>query len=158
MSGAAIVGLGALAGVTIFLGLPIGRLRNASSRLRASLTGLSAGILVFLLFEVLAHSAEPVEEALLEATEGTGSWARFSSSAVVVTVGVLVGLLSLVYYDRWIARTVGKRHGPGAMSVAEKPASGLGVIVADPARRLALLIAVGIGLHNLAEGLAIGQS
>jgi ZIP family zinc transporter len=30
--------------------------------------------------------------------------------------------------------------------------------VADPARRLALLIATGIGLHNLAEGLAIGQS
>jgi ZIP family zinc transporter len=43
------------------------------------------------------------------------------------------------------------------MSVAERPAAGL-FNLADPARRLALLIAVGIGLHNFSEGLAIGQS
>ncbi len=33
-----------------------------------------------------------------------------------------------------------------------------GVASWSPARRLSLLIAVGIGLHNFAEGLAIGQS
>jgi ZIP family zinc transporter len=50
-----------------------------------------------------------------------------------------------------------ERHGPGAMSVAERPVAGV-FNLADPARRLALLIAVGIGLHNFSEGLAIGQS
>ena len=36
--------------------------------------------------------------------------------------------------------------------------SGQGSAPWSPARRMALLIAVGIGLHNFAEGLAIGQS
>lgn len=158
MSSAAIVGLGAIAGFTIFLGLPLGRVPTASVALRATLNALAAGILLFLLWEVLSHSAEPVEDALVAAAvDHTGGWARFVGLASVFTVGLGVGLISLVYYDRWIARTVTRKHGPGAMSVAERPARGL-IGIADPARRLAFLIAVGIGIHNLAEGLAIGQS
>lgn len=37
--------LGAIAGVTIFLGLPIARWRGASERLRGMLTFASAGVL-----------------------------------------------------------------------------------------------------------------
>jgi ZIP family zinc transporter len=81
-------------------------------------------------------------------------------------VGLSVGLIGLVWYERWIGRTVARastgRFGPGTMSTAEAGASrgGLAVRLAawSPARRLALLIAVGIWLHNFAEGLAIGQS
>jgi len=158
MSSAAIVGLGAIAGFTIFLGLPLGRVRNASMPLRAALNSLAAGILLFLLWEVLSHSAVPVEEALIAAAvDHTGGWARFVGLAAVFTVCLAVGLLSLVHYDQWIARAAATRHGPGAMSVAERAPRGV-IGIADPDRRLALLIAVGIGLHNLAEGLAIGQS
>jgi len=158
MSSAAVVGLGAIAGFTIFLGLPLGRVRKVSVPLRATLNALAAGILLFLLWEVLSHSAEPVEDSLVAAAiDHTGSWARFVGLAAVFTVCLTVGLLSLVYYDQWVARAVARRHGPGAMSVAERPARGV-LGIADEARRLSLLIAVGIGLHNLAEGLAIGQS
>lgn len=48
--------------------------------------------------------------------------------------------------------------GPGAMSVEERHRDGWSVATWSPARRLALLVAVGIGQHNFAEGLAIGQS
>lgn len=44
--------------------------------------------------------------------------------------------------------------GPGAMAVTELS----GRSSRSPARRLASLIAVGIGLHNFGEGLAIGGS
>ena len=158
MSSAAIVGLGAIAGFTIFLGLPIGRVRNASAPLRATLNAIATGILVFLFWDVLSHAIEPVEDALVAAAvEHSGGWARFAGLTAVFTIGLAIGLVSLVYYDQWMARQTSGRHGPGAMSVAERPSRGA-IGVADPARRLALLIAVGIGLHNLAEGLAIGQS
>jgi ZIP family zinc transporter len=158
MSGTAIIGLGAIAGFTIFLGLPLGRVRNASAPLRAMLNAVATGILIFLLWDVLSHAVEPVEEALVAAAvQNTAGWARFAGLAAVFAASLGVGLVSLVHYDEWMARRAVRRHGPGAMSVAERPgASRVGI--ADPARRLALLIAVGIGLHNLSEGLAIGQS
>jgi ZIP family zinc transporter len=66
--------------------------------------------------------------------------------------------MSLVYYDRWMT---GKRAtplvGPGAAAVDEF-SSRSWIERLTPGRRLALLIATGIGLHNFGEGLAIGQA
>ena len=149
--------LGALAGFTIFLGLPLGRLNRVDDRLRAALSAFATGILLFLLWDVLAHGVEPVEEALEEAVDEGGSWAEFSALGVLFAGGLAAGLMSLVYYDRWIARQRQRSLlGPGAASVAEfeQPRSGS----LTSAQWLAILIATGIGLHNFGEGLAIGQS
>ena len=56
--------LAAVAGFTIFLVLPLGRLRSPAPRLRAGLNAVAIGILVFLLFDVLSHGNETVEHAL----------------------------------------------------------------------------------------------
>lgn len=159
MSSINIAVLGAIAGFTIFLGLPIGRLRSPSVGLRALLNATATGVLLFLLWDVLAHAVEPVETALTAVARDGGSWARFAGLAVVAVAGLSVGLISLVYYERWIGRPkpAAGPHGPGAASVAEYTEMRAFDAVAA-ARQLALLIAVGIGLHNFSEGLAIGQS
>jgi zinc transporter, ZIP family len=157
MSTTQLLVLGALAGFTIFLGLPIGRIKSASIRLKAALSAMATGILLFLLWDVIVHGIEPVEAALKSATDEGGSWVDFARLAVTFAAGATIGLMSLVYYDRWFSRQRGKAMlGPGAASAAEFDRSWVAGL--SPAAWLALLIATGIGLHNFSEGLAIGQS
>jgi zinc transporter, ZIP family len=170
MSPTGIAVLGAIAGFTIFLGLPVARLPHVSTAMRAALNAGAIGVLLFLFWDVLEHAVGPVEEALTAASDGTGSWGRFGLLSAVLAVGLGVGLLALVSYDSWVASRRPRRFGPGAMAAAElvsaelgEPAGArrpVGIATAEPtaARRLAMLIAVGIGLHNFSEGLAIGQS
>ena len=162
MSTVDITALGAVAGFTIFLGLPVGRVRRLRPEIRTLLNATATGVLLFLLWDVLVHAVEPIETALTAVTRnGAGNWGGFSALAGVFVAGLALGLMSLVYYEQWMAgpRPTEARgaHGPGAASVAEFTES-RELDAATAGRRLALLIAVGIGLHNFSEGLAIGQS
>lgn len=157
MSSSQIVLLGALAGFTIFLGLPLGRVSNPDIRIKAALSAMATGILIFLLWDVVSHGIEPVESALTRAADEGGSWLRFAALAATFATGSAAGLMSLVFYDRWISRQRGRSLiGPGAASVAEFDRSWVAGMT--PARWLAVLIASAIGMHNFSEGLAIGQS
>ncbi|MER7751933.1 zinc permease [Kitasatospora sp. NPDC097643] len=153
MSGPQIALLGAVAGLTIFLGLPVGRLQRPAPRLRTALNAVAIGILLFLLWDILTAAWEPTDAAL-----GDHRWASAVTGGLVLTTGLAGGLMGLVYYDRWIARRQASRlsvsQGPGASALTEQ----LAPRARSRAARLALMIAIGIGLHNLAEGLAIGNS
>src|SRR6478609_8426840 len=115
--------LGALAGFTIFLGLPFGRVRNPSQALRVFLNGTAIGVLLFLFWDVLVHAVEAVESALTAAAiEHSAGWGSFIAFAATLAAGVTIGLMSLVYYDRWMATraTVRSRSfGPGAATAGE---------------------------------------
>jgi ZIP family zinc transporter len=149
--------LGVIAGGTILLGMPVGRATRLSSGVKLFLNAVAIGVLLFLVWDVLSGAWEPLDAALSDMHENTGGVGPVMGYGALFAGGLTVGLMSLVAYDAYLTRR--KRAssiGPGAMS-ADEPIR-RGVMAWTPARRLALLIAVGIGLHNFAEGLAIGQS
>ena len=136
MSHGAAIALGAIAGATIFIGLPVGRMRGISRTLQGMLNAIATGVLVFLLWDILSHASAPVEAALAGLRQGDRS---FVALVVIFAAGLGIGLLGLVYFN---GRLFGRTRG------------------APPAapKTLSMMIATGLGLHNLSEGLAIGQS
>src|SRR6266480_909752 len=134
MNQATTVLLGAIAGATIFLGLPVARMRGLPRAVQGFLNAFATGILVFLLWDILSHAGGPVEAAL---EPGNGS---FPVLAAIFAVSFGAGLMGLVYFNRTVFSHL--RQGTAAPT----------------ARSLSLAIATGLGLHNLSEGLAIGQS
>jgi ZIP family zinc transporter len=129
--------LAAIAGVTIFLGLPVGRLRNLSARTQALLTTGAAGVILFLIWDILAQAVEPVESSLEAATSGEGPTGDFIVNVLAFGLSLAFGLLSLV----WFTGRIRARRTEGVT-----------------AHEIALGTALGLGLHNFSEGLAIGQS
>jgi ZIP family zinc transporter len=132
--------LGAIAGLTIFLGLPVARLRNLSAAWLAFVNAVATGILVFLLWDILTKATEPIDAAL--AVAQAGQPAHLILLVAIFALGLCVGLLGLVYFEtRYLRRIAEAAHLPDA----------------SPAQ-LSMMIAVGMGLHNFSEGLAIGQA
>jgi FtsP/CotA-like multicopper oxidase with cupredoxin domain/zinc transporter ZupT len=126
--------LGFIAGATILLGLPIGRLKSFSPTWRSGLSMLAAGILVFLLVEILGEATGQTALALRSTAGGVP--ARGILLALLLIGGFWAGFVGLVGIEQRLIRT--------ASQMAPE--------------QLSFMIAIGIGLHNLSEGLAIGQA
>jgi ZIP family zinc transporter len=129
--------LGAIAGLTIFLGLPVARMRNVSPSLMAALNALAIGILVYLVVEIAGSATAPLVQAA-RFWHGGGAPLGVISLAIAYVGGLFAGLVGLGIF----ANTLSSR----AASSVHQPLV------------LAAVIAIGIGAHNFAEGLAIGAS
>ncbi len=100
--------LGALAGFTIYLGLPAGRLQLLGSRGRVALAMFSVGILAFIFVDVLSSGLGIVHNALDQVKNHHGSVAYLIWLVVLLGVGFLAGSSGLAAIERRM-RPVGPR-------------------------------------------------
>ena len=129
--------LGTIAGLTIFLGLPVARMRNVSPAAIAALNAVAIGILVYLVVEIAGSAAAPLIQAARFWHAGGAPWTIITLAGAFVG-GLFVGLVGLgILANRLSSRAASSVHQPLV---------------------LAAVIAIGIGAHNFAEGLAIGAS
>jgi ZIP family zinc transporter len=158
--------LGAFAGLTIYLGLPMAFLKQTPQSFKVFLNMLATGVLVFLLFDVLSKASDPINAALDQVrTQHTGT-GLFSLDLFLLVFGIGLGSVGLVYFNRSVfgrrrTHTAAPTTAGADASLLQGTSGSRGVVVDKgelSARTLALLIATGIGLHNFSEGLAIGQS
>ena len=151
--------LGALAGFTIFLGLPVGRLQSLSARTRVALAMFSVGVLVFLLVDVLSHGFEIAEDAVSGYKDGDGSFLRAVWLTLLLLGGFSLGSAGLGITERRLrARSAPPIAGGATDALALEDRQSLLDAARIQALRTGLMIAAAIGLHNFAEGLAIGVS
>lgn len=151
--------LGALAGFTIFLGLPVGRLQSLSPRTRVALAMFSVGVLVFLLVDVLAHGFEIAEEAVVAFKDGDGSFLHAAWLTLLLLGGFGLGSAGLGITERRLrAGNAPPVAGGATDTLAVEDAQTILDAARAQALRTGLIIATAIGLHNFAEGLAIGVS
>jgi zinc transporter, ZIP family len=156
------IGLGALAGFTIFLGLPAGRLHLLGTRMRVALAMFSVGILAFIFVDVLSNGLDIVHTALDHVKNHTGSASYLILLVILLAAGFLLGSCGLAWLERRM-RPAGPRNPPiagGATAAVPESEALAGELEAARRRALAtsLTIAGAIGVHNFAEGLAIGVS
>ncbi len=150
--------LGAIAGSTIFLGLPLGRLAILGPRGRVALAMFAVGVLAFLFVDVLEHALAIVEKPV-KAKEGFG---KVLGLNLLLAGGFGLSLLGLGAMERRKAPLPAPPVAGGSAD-AVAPADLLTVARHEDAVRSATLrtgmtIAAAIGVHNFAEGLAIGVS
>ncbi len=175
--------LGFVAGFTIFLGLPVAVMRQVTARLKGFLNAITIGVLIFILLEVFSNAKQYTECAFIQSPgcpliQNPGTILAFEYVLALVA-GLVVGMFGLVGYERRFIRIRQKRIGisqGSAGDAASRKSMGIGeaeargsqtattqtapqpAFPAEEARQIALSIAIGIGVHNFTEGLAIGQA
>jgi len=143
-AGVGFYGLMTLLGVYVGL-IPVGMgmlwlpfVRRITAEWMRVLIGFTVGLLAFLTID-----------AMIEGIDLAGSAPSAFGGPLLVFLGVVVAYLALSAVEGYLSgRERQVRQGPPAAGAAAAGTSAF----------LALLVAIGIGLHNLGEGLAVGSS
>ena len=92
--------LGALAGFTIYLGLPFGRLTLLGDRARVALAMFAVGVLAFIFVDVMEHAFGIVEAAVEGFKDDRGSFGHAVGLAALLGGGFALGLAGLAMIER----------------------------------------------------------
>jgi len=168
--------LGAIAGFTIFLGLPLAIFQNISARKKGFLNAFAIGILIFLIIDVFSHAWEPTEESASDAFNGKSLLGTAAINLLAMFGGIGIGLLGLTFYEsKFMKRKTnlslqgitGAQKGSiykdfsqnkKQQQQQQQQQQKSMLLQQNSAYKIAMMIAIGIGTHNFSEGLAIGQS
>jgi ZIP family zinc transporter len=176
----ALAALAAISGFTIFLGLPVATMKRVGTNLKGFLNAITIGVLIFILVEVLPEAKNFAENSMISSPSSGIIY------VIALIAGLGLGIFGLVIYEMRFIKVRGRRNAIAhssnttpksdsmklgtsravdsitASSVTTTeltpkpiPAQFLG---SEEAKQLALTIAIGIGVHNFTEGLAIGQT
>jgi ZIP family zinc transporter len=152
--------LGALAGFTIYLGLPFGRLELLGDRARVALAMFSVGVLAFIFVDVMEHAFGIVEGAVEGFKDGSASLGHALFLAALLGGGFALGSAGLATIERRLRamRPLPPISGGAVDVLSAEQVAQRDSAARSRALRIGMTIAVAIGLHNFAEGLAIGVS
>src|SRR3989442_6271513 len=92
--------LGTIAGLTIFLGLPMALLKNVSRMKKGFLNGLAMGILVFLITDVLSAAWQPTKAAAVTRYTANGPVIDTAIDLPTLLRALRLGLLVLALYEQ----------------------------------------------------------
>lgn len=118
MSEGTAAALGATAGLTVFLGLPIAKARVLPRWAQLFANAVATGAVLFLFVDIMSRALQPVEGAVEQARTTGGS--SFLQLLALLATGVAVGLMSLIHFD-------GRILGAFRTRVALPPATALSV-------------------------------
>ena len=158
--------LGAIAGVTIYLGLPVGRVQRIDERVRVGLAMFSAGILAFIFMDVTGHAESIIQATLQQFKHGHTGFGHVLWLFALLAAGFILGTAGIAATERRLMPARRSSPAPiaggavgGAVTAEEvERLHAEGALARAHALRTGMTIAVAIGLHNFAEGLAIGVS
>jgi ZIP family zinc transporter len=156
--------LGAIAGSTIYLGLPLGRIDRVDDRLRVGLAMFSVGILAFIFMDVTQHGQAILDTTLTEFKDHKTSFAHVLGLFAILAAAFTAGTAGISAIERRLRPRPALPPVAGGEAGASIGTEQLTAYNADAAAahgralQTGMTIAVAIGLHNFAEGLAIGVS
>ena len=92
--------LGAIAGITIYLGLPIGRVRRIDDRVRVGLAMFSAGILAFIFMDVTTHAQSIIAATLDQFKHGQTGFLHVVWLFALLAGGFIAGTAGIAGAER----------------------------------------------------------
>jgi len=150
--------LGAIAGFTIYIGLPFGRIQHVDDRVRAALAMFAVGILAFIFMDVSSSGERIIATALQNFKHHEGGFGHVLLLFGMLAVGFTAGAAGISSAERSMRRRTVAPPLAGGATDAVAISSPEAVDARSRALRTGMTIAGAIGLHNFAEGLAIGVS
>src|SRR5579864_3012726 len=114
-----IILLGAFAGLTIYFGLPLAFLKNTPQALKIFLNMLATGVLLFLLYDVISKASDPIGQALDEVRKQHTGLGAFSLDVALLALGIGLGSVGLVYFNRFVFGRVRASTAAPAVAVSD---------------------------------------